>query len=214
MFNFSSKTIVNKEYKLSDFLAQIKASKEIRDDAKKIDKIVFQNVINANSLNSIEDDDYKNIYVIRIYLREVTIPRLFIEELDRNIAFHTYFIFEYHDDITTMVAFKEIGQRIKISSRYYVSHRKQEETINVPLLNSVKDAYKFILAYQIGIQSRNSESPDEYITRGKAINRLQFQISKTQSGIKYETQPKKKFEYNERLRRYKNELEELMKVEE
>jgi hypothetical protein len=214
MFNFSSKTIVNKEYKLSDFLTQIKASKEIREDAKKIDKIIFQNVINANSLNCIEEDDYKNIYVIRIHLKEVNIPRLFIEELDKNIAFHTYFIFEYHSEITTMMAFKEIGQKIKINSRYYISNRNQEETIPVPLLNSVRDAYKFILAHQIGIQSRNSESPDEYITRVKAISKLEFQISKTESGIKYETQPKKKFEYNERLRRYKNELEELIRVEE
>jgi hypothetical protein len=113
-----------------------------------------------------------------------------------------------------MMAFKEIGQKIKINSRYYISNRKQEETIPVPLLNSVKDAYKFILAHQIGIQSRNSELPDAYITRVKAISKLQFQISKTESGIKYETQPKKKFEYNERLRRYKSELEELIRVEE
>ena len=40
MFNFSSKTIVNKEYKVSDFLTQIKASKEVRVDAKKIKSIV------------------------------------------------------------------------------------------------------------------------------------------------------------------------------
>lgn len=214
MFNFSSKTIVNKEYKLSDFLTQIKASKEIKEDAKKIEKVVFQNVINANSLNCVEDGKYRNIYVIRCHLKEASIPRLFIEELDKNIAFHTHFIFEYHNEITTMMAFKEIGQKIKINSRYYVSQHKQEETIPVPLLNSVRDAYKFILAYQIGIPARVDESPQDYITRVKAINKLQFQISKTESGIKYETQPKKKFEYNERLRRYKNELEELIRVEE
>ena len=55
--------------------------------------------------------------------------------------------------------------------------------------------------------------PNEYITRVKAINKLNFQISKTESGIIYETQPKKKFEYNERFRRYKKELEELMRME-
>ena len=69
MFNFSSKTYVNKEYKLSDFLKQIKANKEVKEDAKKIDKIIFENVISANSMNVEEEQEYKNIYVIRIKLK-------------------------------------------------------------------------------------------------------------------------------------------------
>jgi hypothetical protein len=35
MYQFSSKTFVNKEYKLNDFLKQIKASKEVKEDAEK-----------------------------------------------------------------------------------------------------------------------------------------------------------------------------------
>ena len=69
MFNFSSKTYVNKEYKLSDFLKQIKANKEVKEDAKKIDKIIFENVISANSMNVEEEQECKNIYVIRIKLK-------------------------------------------------------------------------------------------------------------------------------------------------
>ena len=69
MFNFSSKTLVNREYKVSDFLKQIKASKEVKEDAKKIDKIIFQNVINANSINVEEDSKYQNIYVIKLVLK-------------------------------------------------------------------------------------------------------------------------------------------------
>ena len=66
-----------------------------------------------------------------------------------------------------------------------------------------------MLEYQIGIKSRKVETPEEYISRVKAINKLEFQISKTEKGIQYETQPKKKFQYNERLRKYKKELQEL-----
>ena len=63
--------------------------------------------------------------------------------------------------------------------------------------------------YEIGIKARKAETPVEYISRTKAINKLEFQISKTEKGIQYETQPKKKFEYNERLRKYKKQLQEL-----
>jgi hypothetical protein len=213
MFNFSSKTYVGKEYKVSDFLTQIKAIKEVKDDAKKIKSITFKNVINAQSLNVIEDKEFQNIYVIHLELKERIIPKLFIEELDKNISFHTYYIFEYNNESATMIAYKEIGTKVKINSKYYISDFKVSEFVDVPLINSVKDMYKFILGHEIGIPSRNNETPNEYITRVKAINKLNFQISKTESGIIYETQPKKKFEYNERLRTYKKELEELMRME-
>lgn len=213
MFNFSSKTYVGKEYKVSDFLTQIKAIKEVKDDAKKIKTITFKNVINAQSLNVIVDKEFQNIYVIHMELKERSIPKLFIEELDKNIAFHTYYIFEYNNESATMIAYKEIGTKVKINSKYYISEFKVPEFVDVPMINSVKDMYTFILAYEIGITPRNSETPNEYISRVKAINKLNFQISKTESGIIYETQPKKKFEYNERLRRYKKELEELMRME-
>jgi hypothetical protein len=213
MYNFSSKTFVGKEYRVSDFLTQIKASKEVKEDVKTIRSIIFKNVINAQSLNTTEDKEYQNIYVIQLSLKERTIPRLFIEELDKNIAFHTYFVFEYNDEFSTMIAFKEINQKVKISSKYYLSDFKKRQTIDVPMINNVKDMYKFIISQEIGIPARNNESPNDYNTRVKAINKLNFQISKTESAIIYETQPKKKFEYNERLRRYKNELDELMRME-
>ncbi|MDY0139629.1 MAG: DUF4391 domain-containing protein [Candidatus Izemoplasmatales bacterium] len=213
MFNFSSKTIVNKEYKVSDFLTQIKASKEVRADATKIKSIVFKNVISAETLNATFDKQYQNIYVIYLVLNERTVPKLFIEELDKNIEFHTYFIFEYNKETASMIAFKEIGNKVKISSNYYISSFKEQQLVSIPMINSVKDMYTFILSHEIEILSREDESPSEYMTRVKAINRLNFQISKTEKAIIYETQPKKKFEYNERLRRYKRELDELMRME-
>lgn len=213
MFNFSSKTIVNKEYKVSDFLTQIKASKEVRADAKRIKSIVFKNVISAETLNATFDKQYQNIYVIYLVLNERTVPKLFIEELDKNIEFHTYFVFEYNKETASMIAFKEIGNKVKINSNYYISSFKEQQLVSIPMINSVKDMYTFILSHEIEILSREDESPNEYMTRVKAINRLNFQISKTEKAIIYETQPKKKFEYNERLRRYKRELDELMRME-
>lgn len=213
MFNFSTKTLVNKEYKVSDFLKQIKASKEVKEDAKKIDKIFFQNVINANTINVEEDKDYQNVYIIRIVLKTGLLPRLFIEELDKNIEFHTYFICEYDNQFCTLVAYKEIGNKVKIATKYYGHGFAPDKLIEIPRINSVADAYKAIIAYEIGIKARQSERPEEYIFRVKAINKLEFQISKTEKAIQFETQPKKKFEYNERLRNYRRELDIMSKEE-
>ena len=76
MLNFSSKTLINREYKLSDFLKQINATKEVREDAKKVKAIYFQNVINAQTLNCLENKKYQNIYVIRMELNTDIIPKL------------------------------------------------------------------------------------------------------------------------------------------
>ena len=209
MFNFSSKTYVNKEYKLSDFLKQIKASKEVKEDAKKIDKILFENVISAKSINGEEEKLYKNIYVIRMKIKSDILPRLFIEELDKNIMFHTFFICEFDDLICTLMAFKNISNKVKIETKYYCHGFRKEETIEIPQITKVSEVYKIMLEYEIGIKSRKSESPEEYIKRVKAINKLEFQISKTTNAIEYETQPKKKFEYNERLRKYKADLNNI-----
>ena len=54
------------------------------------------------------------------------------------------------------------------------------------------------------------ESAEDYVKRYNQLVKLDFQISKTQSAIAYETQSKKKFEYNARLKQYKEEREKLL----
>ena len=212
MFIFSSKTVVNREFKVSEFLKQIKADKEVKSDSKFVKRIFFQNVINADSINVEEDPKFKIIYVIKMELEEEIVPKLFVEAIDKSMAFHTYFIFECNGKFASMISFKEIGKSIKIGP-YYGHGFHEDIPIELPSINSVADVYKQILSYEIGLKPRKDETPNEFITRYNLIKRLEFQISKTEKAIMCETQPKKKFEYNERLRKYRKDLEELKKTE-
>lgn len=214
MFNFSTKTLVNKEFKINDILKQIKASKEVKEDSKKINKIILQNVINAKTLNlnSVEES-YKEIYVFRLLLNTDSIPELFIKELDKSINFHTYFICEYDGFVSTLMAFKEINRTTKVTTKYFKHPFQNDADIELPLIDKVSDVYNILLSYETNINLRKEEIPTDFIDRVNKINKLEFQISRTEKAIIYETQPKKKFEYNERLREYKNELSELKKVE-
>lgn len=214
MLSFSSKTLINREYKLSDFLKQINATKEVREDAKKVKAIYFQNVINSQTLNCLENKKYQNIYVIRMELNTDIIPKMFMEALDKNIAFHTYFIFEYSGEISTWVTYKEIGKKIILDNKYYYHDFHVDEPVELPNLDDVPDAYVAILSYEIGRPARHIETPDDYIKRMHKMNKLEFQISKTEAAIIYETQPKKKFEYNSRLRKYREEYKDLSRMEE
>ena len=214
MFNFSTKTIVNKEYKLNDFLKQINASKDVKDDAKCIKNILFTNVINATTLNCEEEKNFKNIYVIKIILKERKIPKLFISELDKNIAFHTYFILEYENEIFTMMAYKNIHTKVEVLTNYYFHDFNVTEIIDLPTMNSVSDVYKMLLEYETGIEAKKTETPYDFIVRVGKINKVSQLITKYSKLVQNEIQPRKKFDYNEKLRKYKKDLEDLLKVEE
>lgn len=215
MFKFSSKTHgAFKEFKVADFLAQINPDKATKLDAKCIKKLVFENLIDAASINTSEDEIYKIIYIIKLFVDEERIPKLFIEGLDKVINFHTYFLIEYESKIASMICFKEVTKQGNKIDKYYSHDFVKEEDIELGNINSVRDVYKTILSYEIGIKARQDEDPKEYWTRVKAIKRIEYQISKTQKAIQAESQPKRKFEYNERLRKERQEYNKLLNVKE
>lgn len=213
MFQFSSKTNVNKNFKLTDILKQIKADKDVKADAAKINSIVLTNVINSQSINTREVDVYKEIYIFTIDLNINEIPKLFLEALDKSIKLHTYFVFTYNNKIYTTMCFKEIGKVVKLN-KYYNHDFHTAISLDLPNVNSVEDVYKLLYAYEVQLQHRSYETMNEFVSRVNKIHKLVFQISKTESAIKWEAQPKKKFEYHTRLLNYKKELEEELKVEE
>ena len=72
------------------------------------------------------------------------------------------------------------------------------------------ELYKYILSKFLKYPPFETESVEEYLKRYNQLVKLDYQISKTQSAIAYETQSKKKFEYNARLKQYKEEREKLL----
>ena len=212
MFEFSSKTQVNKKFKLLDILKQIKADKDIKADSMKINSITLSNVINAQTLNTRLDEVFKEIYIFVIDLNKNEIPKLFLESLDKSIKLHTYFVFTYNDKTYTTMCYKEIGKIVKLSKYYYHDFSKNINK-ELPIVNSVADVYKILYSYEVDLLYRDEELPSDYLKRVNTIHKLQFQILKTEKAIQFESQPKKKYEYHSRLLQYKKELEELLKVE-
>ena len=54
MFNFSSKTEVNKTLKLTDIYKQMNASKEVKQNASNVVSVILKNVISPFTLNTKE----------------------------------------------------------------------------------------------------------------------------------------------------------------
>ena len=107
MFNFSTKTIVDKSFKMSDLNKQISASKECKEEEKLIESVTLKNIISPRTLNTSEDKEIKEVYVFEIVMKERYIPNTFIKELDKNIKIMTLFIIKHEDYECGCIAYKK-----------------------------------------------------------------------------------------------------------
>ena len=206
MFEFSSKTQLNRQFKLSDLFRQMGASREVKKDAAGIEKVTLTNVISPKTLNCGADREIKEIYVFEIDVSSQYVPELFIKELDKIIKLHTLFNVRCGELELSMLSYK-LGSA---KGKYYATNWETEADIPVPLVDNVPQMYKFILSKFLKYPPFEQESPGEYIKRYNQLIKLDFQIGKTQSAIEHESQSKRKFEYNARLKQYKEERERLL----
>lgn len=206
MFTFSSKTNVNKKFKMSELLKQVTATKEIRADASCIESVVLKNVISPATINCEIVLPIKEIYVLEITVKEQKVPELFIKALDNVIKLHTLFNVRYGEYELSMLSYK-LGT---MKGKYYQTNWETEDDCETPIVGSVPDMYKFILSKFLKYPPFEEENVEDYIKRYNQLIKLDFQVSKTQAAIAHETQSKKKFEYNARLKGYKEERLKLL----
>ena len=209
MFNFSTKTLVNKTFKLTDLNKQIDASKECKEQEKMIKSVTLKNVISPKTINSDIDKEIKEVYIFEINMNERYIPEIFIRELDKNIKLMTLFLIKHDDYECGLIAYK----KDKYKDKYYVTNWGNTTDYDIPLGSSVSQIYKFIFSKFLKYEPFEKESVDMYIKRNNQLARLDNQISKTEKTVYAEVQSKKKFEYNARLKQYKEEKANLLKEE-
>lgn len=207
MLKFSSRTEVNKEFKLTDLYKQMSATKEARKEGTSISKVILKNVLSPNTLYCDADKLIKEIYVFEIIVDTQMIPETFIKELDASIKLHTLFYVRYDDVEASMISYKASTEK----GKYHITNWETSRDIDVPICNSVPEFYKFILSRFYKYPPFEAESVDAYVKRNSKLSKLDFQISKTESAIAFSTQSKKKFEYNARLKEYKSEREILLR---
>lgn len=206
MFQFSSRTEVNKQFKLSDLFKQMNASKEARKDAAAIEKVVLKNVLSPKTLYCEPDKEIKEIYVFEITVSSRYVPETFIKELDNSIKLHTLFNVLDGEYEISMISYKTGSSK----GKYFATNWEADDDFPVPLINNVPELYKFILSKFLKYPSFENESVGEYIKRYNKIIKLDFQINSTTIAIGKESQSKRKFEYNARLKMYKEERTKLL----
>jgi len=206
MFAFSTKTQVNKQFKLTDLLRQMGASKEAKADASEIESVTLKNVLSPTTLYCETNKSIKEIYVFEIRVKRRYVPEKFIKELDNSIKLHTLFNVLHEDYEYSLISYKSGTNK----GKYYCTYWENEADFEVPPVNNVPDLYKYILSKFLKYPPFETETTDEYIKRYNQLIKLDFQIRSTSTAIAKENQSKKKFEYNARLKKYIEEREKLI----
>lgn len=209
MFKLSSKTQVDKKFKLTELYKLIQADKTVKADAANIAAVILTNILNTDTMNFTLIKDVKEIYVFEVVLTSRTIPALFISALDKAINFHTVFVLTYNGQTLLYGAYKEYCDKgIKIG-KYYATNWLQDVYVNVPIAAvCLDDIYTAIVDALIPITVRQGETTRDFVNRYNEVVKLQKEVDKLQRMVDAEKQPKKRFELNAQLKELKNELEE------
>ena len=211
MFDLSSKTKVNRKFRLAELYKMMGADKDIKADAKNIVSVILTNVLSGETMNLSSDGKVKEVYIFDIELNTKTLPTLFISSLDKAINLHTVFILKCDDEQMLYGCYKEKTDKgVKLGKYYGTDWTKEKTPISLPLnVNNIDDIYTAIIDELIPITANQGEETSDFVARFDRINKLKNEIARLQKQVDNERQPKKRFELNDELKKLKKELESL-----
>ena len=210
MFELSSKTQVNKKFKLTELYKLVGADKTIKGDAANILSVTLTNVLNEDTLNFSAKGEVKEIYVFEIVLSSKIIPSLFISSLDKVTNLHTIFVLRNSNKGMLYGAYKEYGEHGMKIGKYYSTDWLDCTPIALPLnVACLEDIYTAMIDELIPITARQGESTKDFVERYGEVVKLQKEVDKLQRMVDSEKQSKRRFELNDELKALKQKLEKL-----
>lgn len=211
MFQLSSKTQVNRKFRLTELYKMMAADKDVKADAKNILSVVLTNVLSQDTLNLTNDGTVKEIYIFDIELDNKTIPALFISALDKAINLHTVFVLRCDNQQLLYGCYKEkTANGVKLGKYYSTEWTSSAKTIALPInVASIDDIYTAIIDKLIPIQATKNESTSDFVSRFDKITKLKAEIARLQKQVDNERQSKIRFELNNELKKLKNSLSNL-----
>lgn len=211
MFDLSSKTKVDRKFRLTELYKMMSADKDVKADGKSIISVVLTNVLSQDTMNLTATGKVQEIYIFDIELDTKTVPTLFISSLDKAINLHTVFILRYENEQMLYGCFKEQTEKgVKLGKYYGTDWTTDTTPIPLPLnVTCIDDIYTAIIDELIPITANVGEETSDFVARYDRINKLKKEIEKKQKQVDKERQSKRRFELNDELKALKKELMEI-----
>lgn len=209
MFKFSSKTEVDKVFKMRELYKVIKADKTVKLDAIYIEKVTLTKVISFDTINMKSNEECREIYIFKIELKEKQVPLSFIKALDEATKLHTYFILQYGEQFKEICIYRQVQDDIIKFGKVYESDWQNEELKELPYCSSIKDVYKNLVFGLIPVVPNEDEELEEFIQRYSQIHKLKKEIVCLDKKAYQEKQPRKKFDIGRDIKNLQLKLNEL-----
>lgn len=173
--------------------------------------IYWRNKIAATTLNLAAGEQVTEIEVFEMRLSAPELDESVLRQIDREIPYHILFLLEYEGKYRAVIGYKEAatGKTAFKVDRYYSTDWLDEDDLPVHLdglsLDAVYENFVRQIAGEV-LADKNGTTLKESVEQQKQREQIEKQIATLEAKIRKEKQPKKKFEFVQKL----NELKDSM----
>ena len=173
--------------------------------------IYWRNKIATTTLNLAAGEQVTEIEVFEVRLSAPKLDESVLRQIDREIPYHILFLLEYEGKYRAVIGYKEAaaGKTAFKVDRYYSTDWLDEDDLPVHLEGLTLDAVYENFVRQIAgeaLAEENGTTLKESVEQQKQREQIEKQIATLEAKIRKEKQPKKKFEFVQKL----NELKDSM----
>lgn len=173
--------------------------------------IYWRNKIATTTLNLAAGEQVTEIEVFEVRLSAPELDESVLRQIDQEIPYHILFLLEYEGKYRAVIGYKEAaaGKTAFKVDRYYSTDWLDEDDMPVHLEGLTLDAVYENFVRQIAgeaLAEENGTTLKESVEQQKQREQIEKQIATLEAKIRKEKQPKKKFEFVQKL----NELKDSM----
>lgn len=213
MLNFPQSTEFNKRIPKQKFYENIAVTPAMKKAFVEQIKIIYwRNKIAATTLNLAAGEQVTEIEVFEVRLSAPKLDESVLRQIDREIPYHILFLLEYEGKYRAVIGYKEAAAgktAFKVDRYYYSTGWLDEDDLPVHLEGLTLDAVYENFVRQIAgeaLAEENGTTLKESVEQQKQREQIEKQIATLEAKIRKEKQPKKKFEFVQKL----NELKDSM----
>lgn len=206
MIDFPESTKTNRRIPKEAFYKHLSLSTALKSKfVSDISRIVAENSLTKENLNLVKDSEIKEILLLSIELKKQDYDQRIIEAIAKGNPHKLVFLMSYEDQKQLAVYYQKL----------YMTEWMPENKVDLHLSGDSLEEIWSGLVRQIAIgpdtQISSKMSLDDQLMRQDEIVQLQQQIKKLEKAVWGETQPKKKFDLYQDLKKHKEQLEVLIR---
>lgn len=221
LYKFPPQAKVDRLIPKNKFYEQGKANAKLEQlFVDQVENIRWAYKLASSTIHLQDQEDLKEIQIFRVKSRVEDLDVSILSFIDKLILTPIIFEVVYQDKVKVVATYKRLNQSNKtkaVIGQYYASDWLEDaDRVELPLYLKLADLYEHFIVQILPIaSSQDSGNDDEPVSielklqKAQQIETLQKQIKKLESKLRNEKQFNKKVQYNDSLRKLRDEYKKL-----